>query len=98
MHRKKWRSVQFLEGAHKHDLNIFYRQNIKVAQVEFCLTSINEQLPIYALVKSLAIRSLILLLNRLLLLLIAQTFLQILLCRSLLGAFSEIIGGQINTS
>ena len=58
VHRQERSSIKFLKSRHKHDLQVFDSEHIKVSEVEFGGTSIDKKLAIYALVKGGAVRCL----------------------------------------
>ncbi len=52
MHSQKRSTVKFLESWHQNNVNIFYVEHIKVAQIVLCLAIISEKLTPYRLIEN----------------------------------------------
>ena len=66
MHREERRTVQLLESRNQHDVDIFYVENIEVANVELGLAAVRKDLTANSFIKLLVFRQIILELSALL--------------------------------
>ena len=66
MHREERRTVQLLESRNQHNVDIFYVENIEVANVELGLAAVSKDLTANSFVKLLVLRQIVLELSALL--------------------------------
>ena len=66
VHREERRTVQLLESRNQHNVDIFYVENIEVANVELGLAAVSKDLTANSLVKLLVLRQIVLELSALL--------------------------------